>query len=96
MTEKERHLNAIRSASDAYHADYMEFHLKEWPRFHEHFASSGIMLDDYVVNAGLSAGFRLLRMSEHSHHHSPPLSKLPSHVLLLMGKNSCPSSRADI
>ncbi len=41
----------IRSAWNAYHADYMEFHLKEWPKFHEHFARGGTMLEDYVVDA---------------------------------------------
>ena len=51
MTEKKEHLETVRAAWDAYHADYMEFHLKEWPKFHEHFAQGGAMLDDYVVDA---------------------------------------------
>jgi len=51
VTDKKTHLEKIRAAWDAYHADYMEFHLKEWPKFHEHFARGGTMLDDYVVDA---------------------------------------------
>ena len=50
MTAKRAHLEMIRAAWDAYHADYMAFHLKERPEFHEHFARGGTMLEDYVVN----------------------------------------------
>jgi len=39
----------------------MEFHLKEWPKFHEHFKNGGLMLDDYVVELlGDVAGMDLL------------------------------------
>jgi SAM-dependent methyltransferase len=61
-TDEKRHrLQLIRDAWDAYHADYMAFHLQEWPDFHEHFARGGTMLDDYVVEAmGDVRGLRLL------------------------------------
>jgi SAM-dependent methyltransferase len=61
MTEKKEHLETIRSAWDAYHHDYMQFHLKEWPKFHEHFARGGTMLDDEVAHAlGDVTGLTLL------------------------------------
>ena len=61
MTGKKEHLETIRSAWDAYHADYMEFHLKEFPKFHEHFIQGGVMLEDYVIDAlGDVAGLALL------------------------------------
>ena len=61
MTEKKQNLETIRSAWDAYHAEYMEFHLKEWPNFHEHFAKGGTMLDAEVVDAlGDVTGLSLL------------------------------------
>ena len=60
MTKKDN-LETIRAAWDAYHADYMGFHLQEWPEFHEHFAKGGTMLDDYVVSAvGDVSGLSLL------------------------------------
>lgn len=59
--EEGQHLQLIRAAWDAYHADYMAYHLREWPDFHEHFASGGTMLDEYVVEAmGDVRGLRLL------------------------------------
>lgn len=61
MTDRKQHLDAIRSAWDAYQADYMAFHLKEWPNFHEHFAQGGTMLDDEVASAlGDVTGLTLL------------------------------------
>ena len=61
MSKKDQHLDMTRAAWDAYQADYMEFHLKEWPRFHEHFAEGGLMLDDYLAPMlGDVEGLRLL------------------------------------
>ncbi len=51
MTQKKQNLETIRAAWDAYHADYMQFHLKEWPDFYDHFANGGTILDDEVVRA---------------------------------------------
>ena len=41
---------------------------------------------DQIMNAALSAGLRLLKIEEHSHNSNDPLSKLPSHVLLVWQK----------
>ncbi len=50
MADRNQHLDTIRAAWDAYHADYMAFHLKERPDFYEHFAKGGTTgLDDYVI-----------------------------------------------
>ena len=55
------HLDTIRAAWNAYQADYMQFHLKEWPDFHKHFAKGDIMLEEYVVDAlGDVTGLALL------------------------------------
>jgi len=51
MTQKKDNSAAVRSAWDAYYAEYMEFHLKEWPNFHEHFAKNGATLDAKLVAA---------------------------------------------
>jgi SAM-dependent methyltransferase len=64
MSDRDRHTEMIRAAWDAYQADYMEFHLREWPRFHQHFAEGGLMLDDYLVEMlGDVKGLRLLDTS---------------------------------
>ena len=61
MDKRDQHLDMTRDAWDAYQADYMAFHLREWPRFHEHFTEGGLMLDDYLVQMlGDVAGLRLL------------------------------------
>ena len=61
MDRRERHLDMTRAAWDAYQADYMEFHLREWPGFYDHFSEGGLMLDDYVVRMlGDVKGLRLL------------------------------------
>jgi SAM-dependent methyltransferase len=62
VTDRKQHLDTIRSAWDAYHADYMAFHLKERPDFYEHFAKGGTTgLDDYVISAlGDVSGLSLL------------------------------------
>ena len=39
-----------------------------------------------IVNAGLSAGFRLAHVGEHSYITDGPLSKLPTHALLVWRK----------
>ena len=60
-SKKQQHLDMTRDAWDAYHADYMAFHLKEWPDFHERFARGDVMLDDYVVEMlGEARGLKLL------------------------------------
>jgi hypothetical protein len=33
MDKKKENLELLRAAWDAYHPEYMEFHLKEWPDF---------------------------------------------------------------
>jgi SAM-dependent methyltransferase len=62
MPDQRQHLDTIRAAWDAYHADYMAFHLKERPDFYEHFAKGGTTgLDDYVIRAlGDVSGLALL------------------------------------
>ena len=61
MDDKRKHLEITRDAWDAYHPDYMEFHLKEWPNYFEHFKGGGTMLDDYVVEMlGCVTGLSLL------------------------------------
>ena len=50
-----------RDAWDAYHPDYMAFHLKEWPDFYERFADGGVLLDEYVLDLlGDVTGMKLL------------------------------------
>ncbi|MFC1452382.1 class I SAM-dependent methyltransferase [Verrucomicrobiota bacterium] len=61
MTARRDNLETVRSAWDAYHAEYMDFHLKEWPDFHEHFAQGGTILDAEVAGAlGDLTGLSLL------------------------------------
>jgi len=61
MSEEEEHIHTVRRAWDAYHPDYMQFHLKERPDFHEYYANGGVTLDDYVIEtAGDVRGLRLL------------------------------------
>jgi len=49
MSNKEQRIDMIRRAWDAYHADYMEFNLKESPHFYEHLAAGGTLLDNHLI-----------------------------------------------
>ena len=61
MTKKSEHVDMIREAWNAYHADYMAFNLRESPHFYEHLAAGGTMLDDHLIEmAGDIRGLKLL------------------------------------
>jgi SAM-dependent methyltransferase len=61
VNDKLKRLELVRSAWDAYHPDYMGFHLKENPDFHKDFANGAVMLDPMVAElAGDVSGQRLL------------------------------------
>jgi len=61
MNERSEHLALTRDTWNAYHPDYMKFHLKEWPDYFEHFKGGGTMLDEYIVEMLASVkGLRLL------------------------------------
>lgn len=61
MNEKLKRLELVRSGWDAYHPDYMGFHLRQNPDFHKDFAEGAVMLADYVIElVGEVSGRKLL------------------------------------
>ena len=61
MNDKLERLELVRSAWDAYHPDYMGFHLRENPDFYRDLSEGAVMLDDQVVELmGNVEGAKLL------------------------------------
>jgi ubiquinone/menaquinone biosynthesis C-methylase UbiE len=61
VNEKLERLELVRGAWDAYHPDYMGFHLKENPNFHRDLADGAVMLSDRLIElAGDVSGQKLL------------------------------------
>lgn len=72
MNDKLDRLELVRSAWDAYHPDYMGFHLQANPDFHKDFAEGAVILNPMVTEiVGDVGGQKLLTSAAPVTRHRP-------------------------